>query len=102
LIDQDDLHAAARHTEHRLELPPHALDDPREPRRQRLLALVRVEVEMRRANRLEPQLRIVAPGRGGARRVEQHRQQKKATDEHRVYPWPHSAASFNSASSVNA
>ena len=29
LVDQDDLHASARDAEHRLELPPHALDDAR-------------------------------------------------------------------------
>src|SRR5262249_43622996 len=67
LIDENHLHAAARHPERRLELLPDAFHQTRQPFRHRLLALVRVNVEVHGADRPEAKRGVIAV-RGPRRR----------------------------------
>jgi hypothetical protein len=62
LIDQDHLHPPARNPERRLRARADALGDRRDAPRQRLLALVRVNVEVCGADGAETEPRVVALG----------------------------------------
>ena len=60
LVDQDRPGRGRRDAEDRLETCPDALDDARQPLRQRLFPLVRVDVEVRGMDGAKAQPRIVA------------------------------------------
>ena len=62
LIDQHDLHATDRGAHGRIDLGGRGFDERRQPSRDRLFALVVMDIEAAGRNRLEPQPRIV-PGR---------------------------------------
>jgi hypothetical protein len=79
LIDEDHLHPAARHPERRLELRAQALRDRGEPARQRVLALVGVDVEVRGPVGAETETRIVPVRRRRQDRREQEQQRRDAT-----------------------
>ena len=60
LIDEDHLHAASWDAKHRRKSRPHLFGDRRQAPRQLLFTLVSVNVEVRRAERSEPEPPVVA------------------------------------------
>jgi hypothetical protein len=87
LIDEDDLHTPARDAEDGLERGPHALDNRRQVRRQQFFTLVRVDVEMRRANRPEAQSGIVPVGRDGRGRGRDNSQRRNSQRPTNAQRW---------------
>jgi hypothetical protein len=96
LVDENHLNAACREAEHRLHLSAHVLGDRGEPDHERLDALVRMDIEMRRADRLESEAPVV-PVRGDAWRGDKKRRHHddRAPDTPPRDGWRHGAIPTN-------
>ena len=101
LIDEDHVHPPARQSQRRLERRANVLDDRREAPRQRFFSSMRVDVEVRRANRPESQAPVVAR-RGATVGHADGRDRRGDQDTDRQLNAVSSASSLSSASSARA